>query len=303
MSPLLCQPLCNEAAVPAQPPSNPASPAEQNLNITCPICFASLEQLPKAWRCPAGHSFDVAREGYVNLLPVQQKKSLEPGDSLEMLKARRDFLGGGHYRPMLDALVETLSPLQAKSLLDIGCGEGYYTSALTGAAPEVIGLDIAKPAIQLAARRFKNVTWLVASGAALPIADRSIDIVCNIFTQLHVRQMYRVLQPEGHVLIVSPALEHLWSLREQLFDEVHAHEPEKFLETFSPLFQMVTTRTVKFPLALDQTALRQLLMMTPYAWKAKPEKRSALEHSEGLKTEAAFSLMLFRKVSNSQGSP
>lgn len=227
---------------------------------------------------------------------MQQKKSLTPGDSLEMLKARRDFLQAGHYLPLLDALVEMLSPLKAKSLLDIGCGEGYYTNALTAAAPEVIGLDIAKPAIQLAAKRFPKVTWLVASGAALPIADRSVDIVCNIFTQLHIRQMYRVLQTDGHVLIVSPALKHLWSLREQLFDEVHAHEPEKFLQDFSPLFQLVTNRTVQFSLTLDQPALRQLLMMTPYAWKAKPDKRAALEQSTGLATEAAFSLMLFRKV-------
>lgn len=276
--------------------SIPNAIPEQSLNIICPICFDPLDRSAKAWRCPKGHSFDVAREGYVNLLPVQQKKSLEPGDSLEMLKARRDFLSGGHYQPLRDALVEMLSPLKAKCLLDIGCGEGYYTQALTAAAPEVIGLDIAKPAIQLAAKRFKDVTWLVASGATLPIADRSIDIVSNIFTQLHVRQMYRVLQPDGHVLIVSPALEHLWSLREQLFDEVHAHEPEKFLEGFSPLFQLVTNRTVKFPLPLDQAALRQLLMMTPYAWKAKPDKRAALEQRDGLETEAAFSLMLFRKV-------
>lgn len=232
----------------------------------------------------------------MNLLPVQQKKSLTPGDSLAMLRARRDFLQAGHYRPLLDALVAMLSPLKAKSLLDIGCGEGYYTHALTAAVPQVIGLDIAKPAIQLAAKRFPGVTWLVASGATLPIADRSMDVVSNIFTQLHIRQMCRVLQPDGHVLIVSPALEHLWSLREQLFDEVHAHEPEKFLQDFSPLFQLVTNQTVKFPLALDQAALRQLLMMTPYAWKAKPDKRAALEQSEGLATEAAFSLMLFRKL-------
>lgn len=262
----------------------------------CPLCQTPLDPQAKAWRCPQGHSFDVAREGYINLLPVQQKKSLTPGDSLEMLRARRDFLSGGHYRPLREALVEGLRPLKARSLLDIGCGEGYYTHALTAVAPKVIGLDIAKPAIQLAAKRFKDVTWLVASGAALPIADQSIDIVCNIFTQMHIRQMHRVLRAGGQVLVVSPALEHLWSLRQALFEEVHAHEPDKFLQGFKPLFELVTSETVKFPLSLDQAALRQLLMMTPYAWKAKPERRAALEQSAGLATEAAFSLMLFRKL-------
>ncbi|MDB5972625.1 MAG: rRNA (Guanine745-N1)-methyltransferase [Hydrocarboniphaga sp.] len=263
--------------------------------IVCPLCRLPLACEPKVWRCAGGHSFDVARDGYVNLLPVQQKNSLDPGDSAESLAARRDFLAAGHYRPLRDAVLRMLAPLQAQRLLDLGCGEGYYTSAFPGAATEVIGLDIAKPAIQLAAKRIKTCTWLVASGAQLPVADGSLDVITCLFTQLHVGEMHRALRNGGHVLVVTPAPTHLWSLRAGLFDEVRAHQPDKFLAGFEAQFEVVARDEVHADLQLTQTGLRQLLAMTPYVWKARPEKRLALEQSECFETGAAFSLLLFKK--------
>lgn len=269
-------------------------------SIICPLCRLALERSPRVWRCAQGHSFDVAREGYVNLLPVQHKNSLEPGDSAEMVMARREFLQAGHYQPLRDACLALLAPLGAQVLLDIGCGEGYYTgalgSALGGAAPEVIGVDIAKPAIRLAAKRFPGITWLVGSAALLPLADASVDIACSLFSQLQIAEMRRVLRPGGHVLVVTPAADHLWSLREQLFDSVQAHEPDKFLAGFEDAFELHTRQELRVSLSLAQPALRQLLSMTPYAWKAKPEKRAALEGRESFFTQAAFSLMLLRKL-------
>ena len=237
----------------------------------------------------------MAREGYVNLLPAQAKASANPGDSLEMLRARREFLEAGHYAPLREAVVAMLRPLGAGSLLDIGCGEGWYTSALKSVAAEVAGLDIAKPAMQMAAKRYKDITWLVAIGTTLPLAAASADVVVNIFTQHHVGEIHRVLAPSGYALVVSPAPAHLLSLRAALFDEVRAHEPGKFVEEFGALFAVEREEEVRFDLRLAQPALGQLLMMTPYAWKARLEKRQALEASAGLVTEAAFSLLLLRK--------
>ena len=264
--------------------------------ILCPLCRQPLQRQPAVWKCAWGHSFDVAREGYVNLLPVQHKNSLEPGDSAEMVLARREFLQAGHYQPLREACVALLLPMGAQALLDVGCGEGYYTGALTAAAPEVIGLDIAKPAIRLAAKRFRDITWLVGSAALLPLADASVDIVCSLFSQLQIAEMQRVLSPGGHVLVVTPAADHLWSVREQLFDTVQPHEPDKFLAGFEGAFELQARQEVRVSLSLEQPALRQLLEMTPYAWKAKPEKRAALEGRETFFTQAAFSLMLLRKV-------
>ena len=136
--------------------------------IVCPICRGDLQCGACPWRCAKGHSFDVAREGYVNLLPAQQKNSRDPGDSEDMIRARREFLDKGGYAPLREAVVETLMPLKPRSLLDMGCGEGWYTDALRAASGDVTGVDISKPAIRLAARRYPGVTWLVASGAALP---------------------------------------------------------------------------------------------------------------------------------------
>ena len=264
--------------------------------LICPLCRLPLERGSSVWRCATNHCFDVAREGYVNLLPVQHKHSKQPGDDTEMVLARRAFLDAGHYQPLRDAVLTLLAPLQAQSLLDIGCGEGYYTTAFTGIANEVIGLDIAKPAIRLAARRFPGITWLVGSGALLPLADHAVDVVTNLFTQLHIDEMTRVLKPGGHVLVVTPAADHLWSLREQLFDEVRAHEPDKFLAGFETRFVLRSKQEVRFALDLNQQSLQQLLQMTPYAWKAKPVWRAALARSESLLTEAAFSLMLFKQL-------
>jgi 23S rRNA (guanine745-N1)-methyltransferase len=265
-------------------------------HILCPLCRLPLQAESRQWLCARQHSFDVAREGYVNLLLVQQKNSLMPGDSVEMVRARRDFLQAGHYQPLRDAVLKLLAPLDAQSLLDVGCGEGYYTSAMTAIASDMTGLDIAKPAIQLAAKYYGGITWLVASGAILPIADASVDIVSSLFSQLHIAEMQRVLKPGGHVLVVTPAKDHLWALRENLFDDVRPHEPDKFLRGFESGFEVSVQRDVRFALDLNQQSLQQLLQMTPYAWKAKPDKRAALESRASLTTEAAFSLMLFKRI-------
>lgn len=264
------------------------------LAITCPLCREPLDRQPKVWSCANRHSFDVAREGYVNLLLVQQKHSLSPGDSAESLAARRAFLDAGHYAPLRDAVAEQLEVLSARRVLDIGCGEGYYTTALANAWTEVAGLDIAKPAIQLAARRSRQVTWLVGSGATLPFADGSLDLVCNLFTQLHVNEIRRVLVADGHALVVTPAADHLWEMRAGLFESVQPHEPDKFVSEFEPHFELVAQSELGFALDLDASALRQLLTMTPYVWKARPERRAALESSGGLHTHAAFALLVFK---------
>ena len=263
--------------------------------VLCPLCRQPLDRQAKAWRCIWNHSFDVAREGYVNLLPVQHKHSREPGDSAEMVTARREFLQAGHYQPLREALVALLQPLGAQSLLDIGCGEGWYTSVLPRVAAEVTGLDIAKPAIQAAAKRFHGITWLVGSAAHLPFADTALDLVTSLFTPLQVAEMQRVLRPGGHALLVTPAPDHLWSLRERLFEEVRPHEPDKFLAGFEEQFELHTRQELGFAMSLGQADLRRLLAMTPYAWKAKPERRAALEAAIGLETQAAFSLLLFRR--------
>lgn len=261
----------------------------------CPLCREPLAAEAPTWRCGNGHSFDVAREGYVNLLPVQQKKSLSPGDSAESLKSRRRFLAAGHYQPLRDAVTALLTPLAAARLLDIGSGEGYYTEALRRVVPEVVGVDIAKPGIQLAARSHRDITWLVASAADLPLPDACVDVVSSLFSPLPVAEMTRVLREGGHVLVVTPAPRHLWQLREGLFEQVRAHEPDKFLAGFAEGYELIAREQIEAPLHLDRQALQDLLAMTPYAWKATLLRREALAQRDEFVTEAAFSVLLFRR--------
>ena len=281
-----------------QPPSSPELPTR--LSLACPLCRAPLARAPKTWTCPERHSFDVAREGYVNLLPVQQKASKSPGDSAESLAARRAFLGAGHYAPLRHAVTTMLAALEADTLIDIGCGEGWFTSAFPDAARDIIGIDIAKPAIRMAAKAYglscPDITWLVASGASLPLENASVDAIVCLFTQLHIDEIHRVLKPGGHVLVVTPAADHLAALRRRLFEALIEHQPEKFIAGFEPRFELTRREDVRTALSLDNSTLRQLLTMTPYVWKATPERRAALEASPRLDTTAAFCLMQFRKL-------
>lgn len=265
--------------------------------LICPLCRQALTREPGRWFCEHGHSFDVAREGYVNLLPVQHKNSRDPGDSEESLRARRAFLEAGHYRPLRDAIVEQVARSKPSSTLDVGCGEGWYTSALPAVAGSVIGLDISKPAIRLAAKRHPGIVWLVGSGVLLPVADGGVDLVASIFSQLYPAEMQRVLSPGGRALVVTPAPDHLHALREGLFEEVRAHEPDKFLSGLDPYFLLRKRLEVRAKIRLDNAGIRQLILMTPYAWKAKPGRRAEIESRESLETEAAFSLMLFDRKS------
>ena len=261
----------------------------------CPLCRTSLNLQDKSLVCQQQHRFDMAKEGYVNLLLVQQKKSKAPGDNDDMVKARREFLQAGYYQPLADAACAMLQALNAKTLVDIGCGEGYYTERFSHVCPSIIGLDIAKTAVQIAAKKYKHIKWLVASGALVPVADQSSDVVTSLFSPIPVAEMARILKAHGHILIVRPADTHLYHLREALFGEVKAHQPDKFLEELEPAFNLISQQELRFNLELPQTALKQLLAMTPYVWKAKPENRLALEQHAHFKTEAAFSLMLLSK--------
>lgn len=270
--------------------------------LTCPFCGLALHRAEGAYRCTSNHAFDLAREGYLNLLPVQQKKSRAPGDSADMIRARRSFLQAGHYAPLRDAALALLRPLHAHSLLDLGCGEGWYTAALAGALAEpaeVTGIDIAKDAIRLAAKQYPGITWLVGSSAALPLADGSVDVVASLFAPLPAAEIARVLRPGGHLLVAVPGAGHLHALRAALFDEVRPHEPEKFLAQLASSFTLAERQSIGFPLRLDARALHDLLLMTPYAWRAKAEKRAALlARADGAsrETHAEFALFLLRRI-------
>ncbi len=261
----------------------------------CPVCRQRLELVSKTWRCEQGHSYDIAKQGYVNLHVVQHKHSKNPGDTPESVDARRAFLQGGYYQPLQQAVVHLLKQLKAKTVLDIGCGEGYYTSAMQQVVEQCIGVDIAKNAVQRAAKLNDKVTWVVGTGATLPVIDQSMDVCTSLFSPIPQTEILRVLKDDGYLIVVTPASDHLYAMREALFEQVNPHTPQKFVEQLQDLFELKEQQVIDAPLVLDQQALKNLIAMTPYAYKASPERRMQLEQKAHLQVTASFQIYLFQK--------
>lgn len=263
--------------------------------LMCPVCRQSLNLIERTWRCEQGHSYDVAKQGYVNLHVVQHKHSKNPGDTPESVDARRAFLQGGYYQPLQQAVVDLLKQLNVKAILDIGCGEGYYTSAMQQVVEQCVGVDIAKNAVQRAAKLNTEVTWVVGTGATLPVLDQSMDACTSLFSPIPQAEIARVLKDDGYLIVVTPASEHLYAMREALFEQVNPHTPEKFVEQLQDLFELKQEQIIDAPFVLDQQALKNLIAMTPYAYKASPERRSQLEQQLQLEVTASFQIYVFQK--------
>ncbi|WP_337077884.1 putative RNA methyltransferase [Acinetobacter pittii] len=264
--------------------------------LMCPVCRQSLNLTERTWRCEQGHSYDVAKQGYVNLHVVQHKHSKNPGDTPESVDARRAFLQGDYYQPLQQAVVALLKQLDVKAILDIGCGEGYYTSAMQQVVEQCVGVDIAKNAVQRAAKLNTEVTWVVGTGATLPVLDQSMDACTSLFSPIPQAEIARVLKDDdGYLIVVTPASEHLYVMREALFEQVNPHTPEKFVEQLQDLFELKQEQIIDAPFVLDQQALKNLIAMTPYAYKASPERRSQLEQQSQLEITASFQIYVFQK--------
>ena len=263
--------------------------------LMCPVCRQALRLVENAWRCQQGHHYDVAKQGYVNLHVVQHKHSKSPGDTPESVLARREFLQRGFYQPLQQAVVELLQQLSPKTILDIGCGEGYYTHAMQAVTKQCIGVDIAKTAVQRAAKLNSKVIWVVGTGATLPVQDHSIDVCTSLFSPIPQDEIVRVLNAQGYLIVVTPAPKHLYAMREALFEQVNPHEPEKFLVQLDASFELKQEKVIETEILLDQQALKNLIAMTPYAYKANPERRQQLEQYAEFAVTAAFQIYVLQK--------
>ncbi|MBM7059861.1 methyltransferase domain-containing protein [Pseudomonas sp. UL073] len=247
--------------------------------LTCPLCREPLSLIDNGAACPANHRFDRARQGYFNLLPVQHKKSRDPGDNQAMVEARRRFLDGGHYAPIAQRLAALAAERAPQTWLDIGCGEGYYTAQLAEALPQAAGyaLDISREAVKRACKRAPQLTWMVASMARVPLADASCQLLASVFSPLDWGEALRLLAPGGGLLRVGPTRTHLIELRERLYDEVRDYDDEKHLSNLPAGVQLAHSETLSFTLNLSEPQARaDLLAMTPHGWRASAERRAAV---------------------------
>ncbi|MDY0034989.1 MAG: methyltransferase domain-containing protein [Zoogloea oleivorans] len=251
--------------------------------LACPLDGAPLRRDGATWRCAAGHSFDIASQGYINLLPVQQKRSRDPGDSKEMVAARRRFLNAGFYQPIAAAVsraaLADLRPGATASCLDAGSGEGYYLRQLAAAATEsrqslaVLGLDISKWAVLSAAKQDKRPSWVVGSNANLPVLPGSLDRVLCMFGFPVYAEFARVLKPAGLLLQVDAGPDHLRELREIIYP---ALKPERSAEPRPPAgFVSLSTESVSYSADIvGAEQIADLLAMTPHLYRATAEGRA-----------------------------
>jgi 23S rRNA (guanine745-N1)-methyltransferase len=251
--------------------------------LACPLDGTPLQCNGSVWRCASGHSFDIASQGYTNLLPVQHKRSRDPGDSKEMVAARRRFLTAGFYQPIAAAVsravLDGLPVGMTCSCLDAGCGEGYYLGQLAATVPDdhtlaLLGLDISKWAVLLAAKQDKRVNWVVGSNANLPVLPATLDRVLCLFGFPVYPEFARVLKPGGRLLQVDAGPDHLRELREIIYPSL---KPERTDEMPTPAgFSRLPVETVRFSIDLTHTEqVADLLAMTPHLHRAKAEGRAA----------------------------
>ena len=266
----------------------------------CPVCGAPLARQEGRHACRSGHSFDIAREGYVNLLPANRQHSKAPGDDKAMASARTRFLEGGWYWPLrkeLCKLSEEALPVGGV-LLDAGCGEGWYTAALaeTAAAKggRTAGVDLSKPAVKKAAKRCPRAEIAVCSVYHLPLGDKTVDLLVDCFSPLALEEFYRVLKPGGKFLYVVPGPRHLWELKEILYD--HPYENEEKVEAY-PGFDPPEVVGVETTFTLtDPQDIQALYHMTPYTWKTPKEGAARLEGVTALTVTGQFRIHTYQKI-------
>ena len=266
------------------------------MKLLCPICGEILARIEKQYRCGNGHSFDLARQGYVNLLPVQQKRSLNPGDTREQVLGRRAFLETGCYAPISNTLNETAKELGATGpILDVGCGEGYYSARLAEALDaELTGLDISKEAVRWAAARYKGPQWLCGTAAHLPVESGSAGVVTSLFALTMAEEFKRVLRPDGYFFQVLAAEDHLLGLKSIIYPELKFKEKNTVPEV--PGFELVKSVPIRFTFTVEGEQVRNLLGMTPHVFRITKEGAARLATTEKLTDTASAVLNVYRVV-------
>lgn len=264
-----------------------------SLQYQCPLCNTSLAKHGATLRCSNNHSFDFAKEGYVNLLPVQQKNSKQPGDSLEMVQARRAFLELGFYGFLQRALSNIISELNPNLLIDLGCGEGFYTHAVAAnTQAAVYGVDISKSAVKYAAKRYPNCHFSVASISTAPFKNEAADALLSVFAPLFDQELARLAAPEATLIVASPGPWHLKELKEYIYADVAKHTEIGTPNGFEKAAQTLITEHV----TLNFLDIKNLIMMTPFAWKFRPEHWAALEEKGEHNVTLSFYITQFTKI-------
>lgn len=260
--------------------------------LICPVCGKELVFHAHVARCEGGHSFDIAKEGYVNLLRSSKSGDLI-GDDKASARCRRDFLNKGYYSCLKNALCQMFEHRQG-SVLDICCGEGYYTAAL-GENPNltVYGFDISREMVRLAAKR-GGCRFFVANMASIPVAEGTMDYATHLFAPFHEASFARILRPGGRLVTVIPGKKHLFGLKQALYDTPYEND-EQLPQTTLLKLTNITKVTDTITLA-SQEDIQAVFRMTPYYFHTSAHDKEKLISLTKLETPVEFVLAEYAKL-------
>jgi 23S rRNA (guanine745-N1)-methyltransferase len=284
-------------------------------SIICPVCREPLSLEQRTVRCANSHSFDLAKEGYVNLLLSHQRRSNNPGDDKAMIQARRRFFDSGAFDPVAEKISHLLSGIPHPVILDCGCGEGHFLGALSGSAGGIappsdsepagraslseraekfFGVDVSKEAIRCAAKRYKDVTCIVANGMrALPVADHSMDVILSVLAPRNIEEFARILKPDGKLILGVPGPNHLIELRTLLSTAAGDFEEkaDEAAAKCAPLFTETDRASVSYEITLNSEQIADLIQMTPIFWNSAPEAKTEVRDLDNLGLTVSFALL------------
>ena len=265
------------------------------MELICPLCGNPLLRQEKQYICPNRHSFDIARQGYIHLLPVQNKHSRNPGDTREQVLSRRAFLEEGYYAAIAEALYEEAAALNIRgAILDAGCGEGYYSAALAEKLNlPLTGLDISKEAVRCAAAKYKNAQWLCATAAHIPVPDGSAGLLMSLFAVTLPEEFHRVLAEDGYFFQVLAAQDHLLGLKSVIYPELKFREKDSVPEL--PGFELVKSRPIRFSFTVEGDQVQNLFSMTPHVFRIGKEGALRLQETKILTDTASCVLNIYRR--------
>ena len=266
------------------------------MKLTCPICAEELTRVDRQYLCNNRHSFDIARQGYVNLLTVQQKHSLNPGDTREQVLSRRAFLEAGYYAPIAEALCATARDLGISGpILDVGCGEGWYSAQLAKALDaELTGMDISKEAVRCAAAKYKDALWLCATAAHIPVPDHSVRLLTSLFALTLPEEYHRILAEDGYYFQVLACQDHLLGLKSIIYPELKFKEKDSIPEL--PGFALVKSVPIRFTFTVEGEQIQNLFSMTPHVFRIGKDGAERLRQTEVLTDTASCVLNVYRPV-------
>ncbi|MBR0418793.1 MAG: methyltransferase domain-containing protein [Erysipelotrichaceae bacterium] len=255
------------------------------MNILCPVCKKILNGSDKIYSCKNRHSFDIAKEGYLNL---NLKNSQNTGDNTEMIRARKAFLEKGYYDFLRQEINKYIN--ENDGLVDLACGEGYYTSFFK--AKDKIGIDLSKTGLRIASKADKTTTYLLCSIFHDPLQDKSADVILTIFAPIAKEEIVRILKDDGIFILVKPDKGHLYELKEKIYEHPYYNEVEDInIDGLTLCKEIPISRKT----LVKKEDLNNLFMMTPYYNTTSINDKEKLKDLNDLSISFSFLIDIYRK--------